>query len=131
MEKEIKIDSGVDKVTLVLPKDDKCKVGPMTLREAIMRLPADTPLRIIVLDGGTTASGRIVRNNWCLRLGSWSSDSERVRRQRVEELNTLTLCDMGVLLDERPVEIGICHDTASDMSAFSVTLEANPEEKEE
>jgi len=130
MEKEIKIDSGVDKVTLVIPKDDKCKVGPMTLREAVMRLPADIPLRIIVLDGGITAKGCFVRNSWSLSMGRWSSDSEEVRRQRVEGLNTLTLCDMGVLLDERPVEIGICQDTVSDKPAFTVTLEANPEEKE-
>lgn len=130
MEKEIKIDSDVDKVTLVIPKDDKCKVGPMTLREAIMRLPADTPLRIVVLDGGITERGCFVRNSWSLYLGKWSSDSEGVRRQRIEGLNTLTLCDMGVLLDERPVEIGICHDTVSNGPAFTVTLEANPEEKE-
>ena len=130
MEKEIKIDSDVDKVTLVIPKDDKCKVGPMTLREAVMRLPADTPLHIVVLDGGITAKGCLIRHSWSLGLGTWSPDSEEVRRRRVDELNTLTLCDMGVLLDERPVEIGICHDTVSNGPAFTVTLEANPEEKE-
>jgi hypothetical protein len=116
----------VDKVTLRINKKSQDR-DQLTLRQAIMNLPADVPLVIIVNDGGKTADGREVRNHWSVTLGSYREDSVGYRKDRVAALSTFTLCDMGVLLDERTARIGLIHSYPS--SSFSITVEANPDEE--
>ena len=58
---------------------------------------------------------------WSLTLPS-TVDSVENRRRRVEMMACATLCDCGVLLDEREVTIGRCD------SALVFTVEANPDD---
>jgi len=125
MEKEIIVENGVDKVTLRINKER----DQLTLRQAIMNLPADVPLVIVVNDGGKTADGRVVRNHWSIALGKYHEDGADYRKDRVAALSTFTLCDMGVLLDERAAKIGMVQSPTS--SSFSIAVEANPDEEEE
>lgn len=125
MEKEIIVENGVDKVTLRINKER----DQLTLRQAIMNLPADVPLVIVVNDGGKTADGRVVRNHWSVTLGKYHEDRADYRKDRVLKLSTFTLCDMGVLLDERMARIGLVQSPTS--SSFSIAVEANPDEEGE
>lgn len=127
MEQKVTVSPDVDQVTIHIEKPTPA-TERLTLRKAIMMLPVDVPLDVIVKDGGVLKDGRHVDNCWKIGFGAATSDPSRVnqcRQDRIDSLGICTLCDTQVLLDERDAVINVRTDH-NGKSRITVTIEANP-----
>lgn len=130
MEREICLAPDVDQVTLCIERP-KPTTERLTLRKAIMILPVDVPLDVIVKDGGVLEDGRIVDTFWKIGFGAATPNRSMVnqcRQDRIQSLCACTLCDTQVLLDEREAVINVCKNI-TDVAYITVTIEANPKNK--
>lgn len=131
MEQKVTVSPDVDHVTLHIEKPTYT-TERLTLRKAILMLPVDVPVDVIVKDGGVLKDGRIVVQSWKIGFGVATSNPSKVdkcRQDRIESLSICTLCDTQVLLDERDAVINVYTDH-NGKAHITVTIEANPDEEE-
>lgn len=129
MEQKVAVSPDVDQVTIHIEKP-KPATDCLTLRKAIMMLPVDVPLDVIVKDGGVLKDGRHVDNCWKIGFGAATSDPGMVnqcRQDRIDGLSVCTLCDTQVLLDERDAVIKVCTNHVGN-AYIKVVVEANPKQ---
>jgi len=129
MEQKITVSPDVDQVTFHIEKPAP-QEERLTLRKAIMMLPVDVPLDLIVKDGGVRKDGHRIECSWKIALGIVTSDPNMVdkcRQDRIDSFSTCTLCDTQVLLDEREAVIKV--RTNHEGKAYvEVVIEANPKQ---
>ena len=129
MEQKVTVSHDVDRVTINIEKPTPT-TDRLTLRKAIMMLPVDVPLDVIVKDGGVLKDGRHVENCWKIGFGGGTSDPNRVnqcRQDRIDGFSVCTLCDTQVLLDERDAVIKVCTNHVGN-AYVKVIVEANPKQ---
>jgi hypothetical protein len=129
MEQKVTVPPDTDQVTIHIERPAP-QTERLTLRKAIMMLPVDVPLDLIVKDGGVLKDGRRVERLWKTGFVPETSDPSRVdqcRQDRIECLSICTLCDTRVLLDEREAVIKV--RTNHEGKAYvEVIVEANPKQ---
>jgi hypothetical protein len=128
MEQKVIVSPDVDQVTINIEKQAPQKER-LTLRKAIMMLPTDVPLDLIVHDILNDGSKMLMA--WKITLGVEPSvnhytHTDISREHRIKWLSACTLCDMQVLLDERDAVINVCTDHNGKIH-ITVTIEANPD----
>lgn len=129
MEQKVAVSPDVDQVTIHIEKPTPT-TDRLTLRKAIMMLPVDVPLDVIVKDDGVLKDGRHVYNCWKIGFGAATSDPRTVdqcRQDRIDCLSVCTLCDTQVLLDERDAVIKVCTNHIGN-AYIKVIVEANPKQ---
>lgn len=113
----VDVPSGTDRVTLNL--NNKAGGGKTTLRSMLMTIEADKPVAVVVRDESKFPDGRVAQFEWRVAFPPYDKDSLSYRKDRVGTLANSTLCDAGVLLDERRVDAGISTDA---LGRYAITL---------
>jgi hypothetical protein len=129
MEQKVAVPPDVDQVTIHIEKPAP-QTERLTLRKAIMMLPVDVPLDLVVKDGGVLKDGRRVERLWKTGFVPETSDPSRVdqcRQDRIECLSICTLCDTRVLLDEREAVVKVGTNLVG-KAYVEVVVEANPKQ---
>lgn len=126
MEQKLTVSPDVDQVNFHIEKPEPQKER-LTLRKAIMMLPTDVPLDVIIHD--ILNDGRKMLMKWKITLGVEPSvnhytQTDICRKHRIQWLSACTLCNMQVLLDERDAVINVCTDH-NGKARITVTIEAN------
>lgn len=132
MEQKVTVSPDVDQVTINIENQAPQKER-LTLRKAIMMLPTDVPLDVIIHDILNDGSKMLMK--WQLTLGVEPSvnhytQTDICRKHRIQWLSACTLCDMQVLLDERDAVINVYTDH-NGKAHMTVTIEANPDKEGE
>lgn len=116
----VDVPGGTDRVTLNLNNAG----GETTLRSLLMAIEADKPVAVVVKDESKFPDGRGAYFAWRVAFPPSDKDSMSLRKDRVDTLAYSTLCDAGVLLDERKVDVGISTDVPG-RYAITLSVKAN------
>lgn len=103
-----------------------CKI---TLRQAIMAIPATRAVVVFVRDTGgcdKAYKSESLRYSmiWRVNLPVDNCDGENRRRSRVLTFTQSNLCDTGVLLDGREASLDITHQNTGDV-AIAIYVDSN------
>lgn len=112
----VNVPGGTDRVTLNL---NNAGDGETTLRSLLMAIEADKPVAVVVKDESKFPDGRGAYFAWRVAFPPSDKDSMSLRKDRVDTLAYSTLCDAGVLLDERKVDVGVSTDA---LGRYAITL---------
>lgn len=120
----VNVPSGTDRVTPNLNLNNKAGDGETTLRSMLMAIEADEPVAVVIRDESKLPDGRVAQFAWHVAFPPYDKDSLSYRKDRVGTLANSTLCDAGVLLDERKVDVGVSTD-ALGRYAITFSVKAN------
>ena len=118
-EKTITVPAGTDKVTLNIERRSERPEG-MTLRQALLATPSNRPAVVLVRDRPEINARRL---RWEMPLPAIEGGHDEAQRRaaRVAYLAACDLCDVGVLLDKRPVKsMGVRHGLTEECLVFEI-----------